>query len=113
VSAIQSWKAQSPKPVASAPAPSPSAAADESRALAERYDDLAKRIDALALTSPDLTPHAQRYQKLSRAVASALRDVAEAVEKGDAARARQRRVEFDDLSRGETPLVDEINRVCR
>lgn len=92
---------------------SPSAAAVESRSLADRYDDLGKRIDALALTSPELLPRAQRYQKLAGEAAAALRDVAEAVEKGEAARARQRRVKFDDLSRNEAPLVAEINRVCR
>jgi hypothetical protein len=114
VSAIQTWKSQAPRPAASgSPLPSPSAAAVESRSLADRYDELAKRIDALGLTSAQLLPHAQSYQKLSREAAAALRDVAEAVEKGDAARARQRRIEFDDLARGEAPLVAEINRVCR
>lgn len=113
VSAINGWKGQAPRTSASAAPPTPAAAAVESRTLAERYDDLAKRIDGLALTSPELLPRAQRYQKLAREAAAALRDVADAVEKGDAARARQRRVEFDDLSRGEAPLVAEINRVCR
>jgi hypothetical protein len=85
----------------------------ESRALAERYDDLAKRIDALHLSSPELVPRAERYQKLARGAASALRDVAEAVEKGDAEGARKRRVEFDDIARAEAPLVADINGVCR
>lgn len=113
VSTINGWKGQAPRPLASATASTPSAAALESRTLAERYDDLAKRIDALALTSPELLPRAQRYQKLAREAAAALRDVAEAVEKGAPARARQRRVAFDDLARGEAPLVAEINGVCR
>jgi hypothetical protein len=113
VSAINGWKGQAPKPLASAAASTPSAAAIESRTLAERYEELAKRIDALALTSPELLPRAQRYQKLAREASAALRDVAEAVEKGEAARARRRRVEFDDLARGETPLVAEINGICR
>lgn len=81
--------------------------------MADRYDDLAKRIDGLNLTSDELLPRAQRYQKLAREAAAALRDVAQAVEQGDAAGARKRRVEFDDLARGEAPLVAEINRVCR
>jgi alpha-beta hydrolase superfamily lysophospholipase len=113
VAAINGWKGQAPKPASSAPVPSPSAAAVESRSLADRYDDLGKRIDALALTSPELLPRAQRYQKLAREAATALRDVAEAVENGEAARARQRRVKFDDLSRNEAPLVAEINGICR
>lgn len=113
VSAINGWKGQAPKPVASAASRPFSGAAGEPRTLAQRYDDLVRRIDELALTSPELVPRAQRYQKLAREAAAALRDVAEAVEKGDAARARQRRVELDDLSRGEAPLVAEINAICR
>lgn len=58
-------------------------------------------------------PRAERYQKLARGAASALRDVAEAVEKGDAEGARKRRVEFDDIARAEAPLVADINGVCR
>jgi hypothetical protein len=113
VGAIKTWKGQAPAAAASTPAPSPSAAWVESRALAERYDELAKRIDALHLSSPELVPRAERYQKLARGAASALRDVAEAVEKGDAEGARKRRVEFDDIARAEAPLVADINGVCR
>jgi hypothetical protein len=112
VEVIKIWKGQA-APVASAPVTSPSAASVESLTLADRYDDLAVRIDALKLTSRELVPRAQRYQKLSREAAKALRDVAEAVEKGDAERARRRRVEFDDIARGEAPLVADINAVCR
>ena len=113
VSAIKAWKAQATAAASSAPVPSPSAASAESRALAARYDDLAARIDGLHLTSSELVPRATRYQKLSREAARALRDVAEAVEKGDGEGARRRRVEFDDIARGEAPLVADINGVCR
>lgn len=85
----------------------------ESRTLADRYDDLASRIDALHVSSSELLPRAQSYQKLAREAAKALRDVAQAVEKGDAEGARRRRVEFDDIARGEAPLVADINAVCR
>lgn len=112
VEAIKTWKGQA-RPAASVPVTSPSAASIESRSLAERYDDLAVRIDALKLTSSELRPRAERYQKLSREAAKALRDVAEAVEKGDAEGARRRRIEFDDIARGEAPLVADINVVCR
>jgi len=123
VETIKLWRGQAASPPAStsavlppvppASAGSPSAASTESRALAERYEDLARRIDALKLTSPELLPRATRYQKLAREAAAALRDVAGAVEKGDGERARARRVEFDDLARGEAPLVADINAVCR
>lgn len=81
--------------------------------MAERYDDLAARIDALTLSSPELVPRAERYQKLAKEAARALRDVASAVEQGDAEAARRRRVEFDDIARGEAPLVADINTLCR
>jgi len=115
VSAIKTWKAQAPAAAASAGATMPSSATAslESRALADRYDDLAQRIDALHLTSPELVPRAARYQKLSREAARALRDVAAAVEKADQEAARRRRIEFDDIARGEAPLVADINGVCR
>ncbi|HYQ14483.1 MAG TPA: hypothetical protein VEQ58_01955 [Polyangiaceae bacterium] len=117
VEAISQWRGQgaSAAPSSSAaPSAAPRAAPPpDSRALAERYDDLAKRIDALKLTSPELVPRAVRYQKLAREAAGALRDVAAAVEKGDAEKARRRRVEFDDIARGEAPLVADINAVCR
>jgi hypothetical protein len=74
---------------------------------------LASRIDALHLESPDLVPRAQRYQKLAREAAAALRDVADAVGKGDAEGARRRRIQFDDIASGEAPLVVDINAICR
>jgi hypothetical protein len=112
VAAIKSWQGEGPKPVASATSAT-SAKTSDSRALAERYEELARRIEALELDSPELLPRAQRYQKLSREAAAALRDVAAAVERGDSEAARRRRVEFDDLARGEAPLVADINAVCR
>jgi hypothetical protein len=110
-SAIKSWK--QPKGVSSAAPAVGVAAALDSRTLADRYDELAQSVDALHLKSAELAPRAQRYQKLARGAAAALRDVAAAVEKGDADGARKRRVEFDDIARGEAPLVAEINAVCR
>lgn len=112
MAAIRDWKGQA-APASSVQLSSPAAASRESRTLADRYDDLAVRVDALHVTSSELLPRAQRYQKLAREAARALRDVAEAVEKGDAEGARRRRVEFEDIASGEAPLVVEINGVCR
>lgn len=112
MSAIKAWKGQA-EAVPASPSPAASSAPSESRRLADRYDELGQRIDALRLSSPELLPRAQRYQKLSREAAAALRDVAQAVERGDAEGARRRRVEFDDIARGEAPLVADINALCR
>jgi uncharacterized protein involved in exopolysaccharide biosynthesis len=112
VAAIKTWQGQGAKAVASG-TPTVTSGPLDSRALAERYEELARRIDALNLESSELAPRAQRYQKLSREAAAALREVAAAVERGDAEAARQRRVVFDDLARGEAPLVADINAVCR
>lgn len=115
VEAIKAWKAKAPKaaPSAALSPASPAEASVESLALAERYDDLASRIDALHLASDELVPRATRYQKLSREAAAALREVAAAVARGDAEGARKRRVQFDDIARGEAPLVADINDICR
>lgn len=117
VEAIKTWKAEAPRPGSSAsalaPVPTPELASRESLALAERYDALAKRIDELHLGSSELVPRAQRYQTLARGAATALRDVARAVEQQDPEGARRRRVEFDDIARAEGPLVADINAVCR
>lgn len=112
VSAIKTWQGQGAKSAGSA-TPAPSAAPADSRALAERYEDLAQRVGALDISSAELRPRAERYRKLSKEAAAALRDVAAAVERGDGEVARRRRVEFDDLARAEAPLVAEINAVCR
>jgi len=115
VEAIRTWKGQAPKaaPSAAASSASPTSASAESVALAARYEDLARRIDALHLASAELVPRAVRYQKLAREASAALRDVADAVGKGDAEGARKRRVVFDDIARSEGPLVADINAVCR
>jgi hypothetical protein len=110
VEAIKGWKGQAPP---AAPASTREAASQESRAMAERYEELATRIDALGLSSEELLPRAARYQKLAREAAGALRDVALAVQRGDAEGARRRRVEFDEIAKGEAPLVEDINAVCR
>jgi hypothetical protein len=111
VSTIKAWQSRS----LAAPSAKPSALspAAESRILADRYDQLADTIDALHLKSPELVPRAERYQKLAREAAAALRDVADAVERSNPERARQRRVAFDDIARGEGPLVADINGICR
>jgi hypothetical protein len=110
---MNAWKAEGKPPTPATAAASPASAAIEARALADRYDQVATRIDGLHLVSPELVPRAQRYQKMSREAAAALRDVAQAVEQGDAEDARRRRIEFDDLASGEAPLVADINAVCR
>jgi hypothetical protein len=112
VDAIKAWKSQA-APVSTTPVTSPADASLEALALAKRYDDLSQRIDALHLTSSELKPRALRYQKLAREAAASLREVADAVEKGDSVGARKRRVRFEDIARGETPLVADINGVCR
>lgn len=111
--AIKTWKTRAAQEPPLAAAPSPADAARDSRALAERYDALSTRLEALDLHSSELLPRATRYQKLTREAAHALRDVAQAVERGDADGARRRRVEFDDIAKAEAPLVADINSICR
>ncbi len=110
---MNEWKTAGAQVEVSAPATSTPVAARQARELAERYDKIRSKIDGLGLSAPALVAPVRRYQALSREAAQALRDVARTAESGDPEAARRRRVEFDDIARGEGALVAEINAVCR
>lgn len=113
VDAMNEWKTAGAQAAASVPATSTPVAARQARELAERYEKIRSKIEGLGLSSPALVAPVRRYQALSREAAQALRDVARTAESGDAEAARRRRVAFDDIARGESAIVAEINVVCR
>jgi hypothetical protein len=113
VGALTDWRSEQAEKRPGAPARGTQAAVTESRVLAQRYDGLSSKISGLGVSSAALAPKADAYAKLAREASRALRDVADAVERGDAETARRRRVEFDDLARGEAGLVASINQLCR
>lgn len=87
--------------------------AKDARITASRYDKLSLDLSALSIQAEELRPRVARYRTIADKAAEALRAVADALEKSDAETARRKRVEFDDVARGEGPLVEEINSVCR
>jgi hypothetical protein len=91
----------------------PKTVAEESRRTAQSYQDLARSLSDLHVQSEDLAPRVQRYESIANAATRILRDVADALERGDLERARQKRVEFDGVAGKEAPLVREINGLCR
>jgi hypothetical protein len=87
--------------------------AEESRRTAQNYEQLSQSLARLYVQSEDLAPRAQRYEDIANSAARALREVADALDRGDLEKARQKRVEFDTVAQREAPLVKEINGLCR
>ena len=111
VNTVNSWLAASPpKPAAGGSA---ELIAKDARSTALRYDELLSKLDALPIQAEELGPPVQRYRDIAKNAAVALRAVADALDRSDAETARKKRVECDDIARGEVPLVEEINRICR
>lgn len=108
---VNTWISQAPS--ASPPGGSPERIAQDARSAAARYEALYADLGALGIEAEELKPRAERYREIAKKAAESLRAVADAVDAKDAETARKRRVEFDDVARGEAPLVAEINRICR
>ena len=91
----------------------PKQIAEQARRTAQHYAELSKRLAALHVQSEELAPRVERYEQIADSAARTLRDVAEALDRGDLENAREKRVEFDTVAQREGPLVKEINGVCR
>jgi hypothetical protein len=112
VKTVNAWLAQPDAADAGAPS-DPKLIAEQSRRTAEHYAELSRSLAGLHIQSEELAPRVVRYEEIADNAARTLRDVAEALDHGDLATARQKRVEFDTVARGEPPLVKEINGLCR
>lgn len=91
----------------------PKQLAEQSRRTAQHYAELSQTLAGLHIQGEELGPRVQRYEDIADNAARTLRDVADALDHGDLDKARQKRVEFDTVARGEAPLVKEINGICR
>ena len=91
----------------------PKQIAEQARRTAQHYSELSQRLSALHVEGEDLAPRVKRYEQIADSAALTLRDVADALDRGDLEKARQKRVEFDIVAQREAPLVKEINGVCR
>jgi len=91
----------------------PKQVAEQARRTAQRYAELSKRLAELRVEGEDLAPRVKRYEQIADSAAATLREVADALDRGELEKARQKRVEFDTVAQREAPLVKEINDVCR
>ena len=83
------------------------------RSMAATMDKLADDLSKTKTTIPELKAFSLRYQKLAKDVATAARDMADAVDQNDVAKHAKARDALDKLSDEEGPLVGDINQYCK
>ena len=115
VKTVNAWLASpaSQTPTDSAGSSDPKLIAEQARRTAQHYTELSQHLAALHIEGEELAPRVTRYEQIADSAAQALRDVAEALDRGDLENARKKRVDFDTVAQRETPLVKEINAICR
>jgi hypothetical protein len=114
VKVVNSWLARpTPALVASAGPSDAKRVAAQARATAQHYAELSGSLADLHIQGEELLPRVQSYRAIAETAARTLREVADALDRGDLLQARQKRVEFDATAEREGPLVREINGVCR
>ena len=113
VKTVNAWLAQPPAGLDAGAPSDPKRIAEESRRTAQNYEELSHSLAALHVQSEDLAPRVQRYEDIANSATRTLREVADALDRGDLEKARQKRVEFDTVAQREPPLVLEINGLCR
>jgi uncharacterized protein YdbL (DUF1318 family) len=91
----------------------PQQIAVEARRTADQYADLSRTLAGLKIQAEELAPRVKRYEAIADDAARTLREVADALDRGDLEQARKKRVDFDTVARLEGPLVKEINGICR
>jgi hypothetical protein len=87
--------------------------AAQARATALHYAELSQSLADLHVQGEELSPRVKRYEELTRTAERTLGEVADALDRGDLEKARQKRIDFDATAEREAPLVKEINGICR
>lgn len=115
VKTVNAWLASSDAQSAADAGPSsdPKQVAAQARRTAEHYAELSQRLAGLNIQGEDLAPKVKRYEQIAESAAQTLREVADALDRGDLEKARQKRMDFDTVAQREPLLVKEINGVCR
>lgn len=85
----------------------------ELRALATEMDAITKQTEKVALTVPDLQKLGQRHQELTKDLATAARELADAVEQVDVEKTTKLQGRMEEIVKKEDPLVEELNRFCQ
>ena len=91
----------------------PKQIAADARRTADHYAELSRTLAGLHIQTEELAPRVKRYESIADDAARTLREVADALDRGDLEQARKKRVDFDTVGRQEAPLVKEINGICR
>lgn len=113
VKTVNAWlKASAPNDAAAAPT-DPKQIAVQARRTADHYSELSRTLAALHIQTEELAPRVTRYEAIADDAARTLREVADALDRGDLEQARKKRVDFDTVARQEAPLVKDINGICR
>lgn len=89
------------------------AAIADMKKLAGLYDRLATDVGALSISTPDLKRHSSDYQQMAKRAAEAARQVADAVETNNLAKAQAAQKVFDGIVKQEDQLVNNINSFCQ
>ena len=115
VKTVNSWLGSSAADIAADAGTSndPKQIAAQARRTAQHYTELSRRLASLHVEAEELAPRVTRYEQIADSAASALEDVAQALDHGNLEEARRKRVDFDLVAQREGPLVKEINAVCR
>jgi hypothetical protein len=112
VKTVNGWLGAS-APIDAGVSSDPKQIAVEARHTADHYADLSRTLASLNIQAEELAPRVKRYEAIADDAARTLREVADALDRGDLEQARKKRVDFDTVARLEGPLVKEINGVCR
>ena len=115
VKTVNAWLASpgSQNPTENSGSSDPKRIAEQARSTSQHYTELSQRLAALHIEGEELAPRVTRYEQIADSAAQALREVAEALDRGDLENARKKRVDFDTVAQREGPLVKEINAICR
>ena len=85
----------------------------ELRALALEMDGAAKLTEKVSLTTPELEKFSQRYLELTKDLATASRELADAVDAVDVEKSTKLQSRMEEIVKKEDPLVEELNRCCQ
>lgn len=85
----------------------------ELRQLAGELDEVGKLTEKVALTTGDLQKFSQRYLELTKDLATAARELADAVDAVDVEKSTKLQARMEEVVKKEDPLVEELNKFCQ
>ncbi|MEZ4446494.1 MAG: hypothetical protein R3B72_45870 [Polyangiaceae bacterium] len=92
--------------------PDGGAAVGELRSLADELEAIAGEAAKLKLTLPELTKFSGDYQTMAKNVATAARELADAVDNVDVEKMSEAQTRMETAVKQEDPLVEQINKFC-